>query len=94
LLSAVSQTPLMHTRAPVAIVQVPLIGAAAGTGCPLAVFGVHTPAAVHQSAMGQSASTMHVAPQAPVVAPQMVPACPVAQSAFVAHLPHVPAVAQ
>jgi hypothetical protein len=89
LLSAVSHTPLMQTRAPFAGVQVPPIGAAGGSGSPFALLGVHTPA-WHQSAGGQSASTAHVVPQAPVVVSQMVPACPVAQSEFDEHLTQVP----
>jgi hypothetical protein len=71
----VAQRPLMQTRAPAAMVQVPfsvgpMCGGSFGTGVPFASFGMQTPPAdsSHQSAPGQSASTEHSAtrPQTPL----------------------------
>lgn len=74
--------------------HVPLTGALVGTACPFGVFGVHTPAWVHQSAATQSVSTVQVVPHAPVAVPQTGPAWLAVQSEFEVHLPHVPAAAQ
>jgi hypothetical protein len=43
-LPSVSQTPLVHARAPFMALHVPLMGAAVGRGCPFGVLGVQTPA--------------------------------------------------
>jgi len=41
---SVSQTPLVHARAPFMALHVPSTGAAVGRGCPFGVLGVQTPA--------------------------------------------------
>jgi hypothetical protein len=59
-----------------------------GTGWPFTTFGVQVPL-LHQVAIGQSPSTPHVRPQAPVVELQIVPVCPM-QSVAMVHLPQLP----
>jgi hypothetical protein len=102
-LSLVSQTPLTHTRAPLpldAVVHVPLSGAFDGMGSPFGTFASHTPAPMapvgsSHHLPGQSASSVHSAPHAPLVTLQMPPWCaaPV-HCALVVHLPHEPSPAQ
>lgn len=100
-LSFTSHTPLSHTRAPFAAVQVLEIGALAGSAWPFGVLGVQVPALFAAVGLShhlpaftpvQSPSAVQVEPHAPEERLQMLPAGFPAQSAFEVHFPQDPSV--
>src|SRR4051794_15890562 len=85
----------MHTRAPTASEHFATSEGVDGSGVPLSSLGTHIPVPptgpLHQSLVGQSASSWHPVMQSPVVVSQVMPVWP-AQSASTAHRPHSPAI--
>jgi hypothetical protein len=73
MLSATSQTPLMHPRRPLAVLHWPLSGAMFGTPMPFGALGTQVWRAEHHWVDAQSVSTRQVVVQAPLEGSQFGP---------------------